>query len=227
MKRVLVACEESQAVTIELRKLGIEAFSCDILPCSGGHPEWHLQQDVAELLKEKWDMIIAFPPCTHLCVSGAPHFAKKRIDGRQREGIEFFMQFYKADCEYIAIENPIGIISGNYICEHFPDLADKYGFPIKQSQIIQPWQFGDEFSKSTCLWLKGLPSLDPTKIVGKGEFKEWVDTKTGKTKRQALWFYEAFQKAKTSAERSTLRSKTFPGIAKAMAEQWGSYILNR
>jgi hypothetical protein len=234
--KVLVACEESQAVTIELRKLGHEAYSCDIEACSGGHPEWHILDDVLPLLNgnccfklesggsvkilNKWDMIIAFPPCTHLAVSGAPHFSKKREDGRQREGIEFFMNFLNADCEKIAIENPIGIISGDYITKHFGDLQEKYSFPIKPNQIIQPWQFGDSFQKSTCLWLKGLPNLEHTNIVGKGEFKEWIDSKTGKKKRQAQWFFDALQNTKTSKERQALRSKTFPGIAKAMAEQW-------
>lgn len=153
--KILVACEESQAVTIELRKLGHEAYSCDIIPCSGGHPEWHIQQDVTPLLKEKWDMIIAFPPCTHLCVSGARHFEQKRKDGRQQQGIDFFMMFANADCPRIAIENPIGIMSSVW---------------RKPDQIIQPWMFGDKFSKSTCLWLKGLPNLVPTNIVEKGEF---------------------------------------------------------
>lgn len=202
--KILVACEESQAVTIELRKLGHEAYSCDILPCSGGYPEWHLQQDVIPLLKEKWDMIIAFPPCTHLCVSGARHFEQKRKDGRQQQGIDFFMEFVNADCSKIAIENPIGIMSSVY---------------RKPDQIIHPYMFGDKFTKSTCIWLKGLPLLEPTNIVEKGEFFEWVDKK-GRKKRQPLWFMEALKKAKTPEERSIIRSKTFPGIAKAMAEQW-------
>jgi len=219
--RILLACEESQAVTKEMRAKGHEAYSCDLLECSGGHPEWHLNQDVTEVLKEKWDMIIAFPPCTHLAVSGAAHFEKKREDGRQLEGINFFMQFVNADCAKIAIENPVGIISGAYIPKHFPEEAAKFDLPRKSTQIIQPWQFGDSFQKSTCLWLKGLPKLTPTKIVDKGEFKEWIDPKTGKTKRQPLWFFNALKDAKTSAERSKIRSKTFPGIAKAMAEQWG------
>ena len=106
--KILVACEESQAVTKAFRELGNEAYSCDILPCSGGHPEWHLQQDVTELLQQKWDMIIAFPPCTHLSVSGAKHFVKKREDGRQKEAIKFFMRFINADCEKIVVENPMG-----------------------------------------------------------------------------------------------------------------------
>ena len=202
--KILVACEESQAVTIELRKLGHEAYSCDILPCSGGHPEWHLQQNVIPLLKEKWDMIIAFPPCTHLACSGARHFAEKIKDGRQQQGIDFFMQFVNADCPRIAIENPIGIMSSKY---------------RKPDQIIQPWMFGDKYTKSTCLWLKGLPLLEPTNTVEKGEFIEWINKK-GRKKRQPKWFFEALKKAKTSEERSILRSKTFPGIALAMATQW-------
>ena len=218
--KILVACEESQAVTIELRKLGHEAYSCDIVEQSGGHDEWHIKEDVIPLLNgnckfktvdgikheinSKWDMIIAFPPCTDLCVSGARHFAKKRADGTQQKSIEFFMKFANADCERIAIENPIGIMSTHW---------------RKPNQIIQPWQFGDKFSKSTCLWLKGLPNLEPTNIVEKGEFIEWVD-KSGKKKRQAKWFYNALRVAKSPQERARIRSKTFPGIAKAMAEQW-------
>lgn len=203
--RILVACEESQAVTIELRKLGHEAYSCDILECSGGHPEWHLQQDVIPLLKEKWDMIIAFPPCTHLAVSGARHFAEKIADGRQQEGIDFFMLFANADCERIAIENPVGIMSSKW---------------RKPDQIIQPWQFGNKFQKSTCLWLKGLPKLEPTNIVEKGEFI-YFTSKKGVEKKQPKWYFDALQNAKTAEERAKIRSKTFPGIAKAMAEQWG------
>ena len=152
--RILVACEESQAVTKELRRLGHEAYSCDIQECSGGHPEWHLQQDVIPLLSQKWDMIIAFPPCTDLAVSGARHFAKKRADGRQQRSVDFFMQFVNADCPRVAIENPIGIMSSHY---------------RKPDQIIQPYQFGDHARKSTCLWLKGLPKLEPTEIVDLGE----------------------------------------------------------
>ena len=149
--RVLVACEESQAVTVEMRRLGHEAYSCDIQECSGGHPEWHLKVDALELLKMKWDMLIAFPPCTDLCVSGAKWFSEKRADGRQQRSIEFFMRFAQADCPRIAIENPVGIMSSEY---------------RKPDQIIQPWQFGHGETKATCLWLKGLPKLMPTKIVG-------------------------------------------------------------
>lgn len=251
--KVLVACEESQAVTKELRRLGHEAYSCDIIPCSGGHPEWHIMQDVLPLLNqhyiedvfpqdrcngiefttcnkeyhfvEKWDMIIAFPPCTHLAVSGARHFEKKRADGRQREGIEFFCQFLSADCDRIAIENPVGIISGDYIQKWFPDIAEKYKLPRKQTQIIHPWMFGDNCSKSTCLWLKGLDPLVPS-VTDKPEleWKEWIDKKTGRKKRQPLWFYEALVNSKTPQERACIRSKTFPGIARAMAEQWAGEV---
>lgn len=202
--KILVACEESQAVTKELRKLGHQAFSCDILPCSGGHPEWHIQGDVLEQLDKGWDMLIAFPPCTHLAVSGARHFAKKIADGRQQQGIDFFMKMVNAPIPKKAIENPIGIMSTKY---------------RKPNQIIQPWQYGDKAQKSTCLWLEGLPNLIPTNIVEKGEFVEFV-SKKGVKKRQPKWYFDALKKAKTPQERSTLRSKTFPGIAKAMATQW-------
>jgi site-specific DNA-cytosine methylase len=183
--RVLVACEESQAVTKELRRLGHEAYSCDIEPCSGGHPEWHLQQDVTQLLKIKWDMIIAFPPCTDLAVSGARYFAQKRKDGRQQKSIEFFMMFADCACPKTAIENPVGIMSGIY---------------RKPDQIIQPWQFGHGETKRTCLWLKGLPKLKPVDIVPGRE--------------QRIW------KMPPGKDRAKTRSKTYPGIAKAMAEQW-------
>lgn len=184
--RILVACEESQAVCKAFRAKGHEAYSCDIIPCSGGHPEWHLQQDVTPLLQQHWDMIIAFPPCTDLAVSGARYFAEKQRDGRQQRSIDFFMQFAGANCEKIAIENPIGIMSSRW---------------RKPDQIIQPWQFGHGETKATCLWLKGLPKLVPTDIV------------EGREKR--IW------KMPPSADRAKLRSKTYKGIAKAMAEQWG------
>lgn len=205
--RILCACEESQEVTKRLRSLGHEAFSNDIMETSGDHPEFHLQCDVKEILNDSWDAIFAFPPCTHLASSGAKHFAKKREDGRQREAIEFFMTIMNADCEKIAIENPVGIISGNYTEEHFPDLFKKYELPRKPDQIIQPWQFGDKFQKTTCLWLKGLPLLVPTKIVEKGEF---YTSPSGK--RLPKWY--------SDNKSSKKRSKTFPGIADAMASQW-------
>lgn len=197
--RVLVACEESQAVTIELRRLGHEAYSCDIEPTSGGHPEWHLQQDVLPLLDDDWDMIVAFPPCTHLAVSGAAWFIEKRKDGRQRQGIDFFMRFANAKCPKIAIENPVGIMSSVW---------------RKPDQIIQPYQFGEPFSKKTCLWLKGLPHLVPTFIVNKGETIKFPSGKS-----MPKWYADAFRLPPN--ERAKLRSKTFLGIANAMAEQWG------
>lgn len=201
--RILIACEESQAVCKEMRRLGHEAYSCDIIPCSGGHPEWHLQQDVTPLLQEKWDMIIAFPPCTHLAVSGAAHFAKKRADGRQQQGIEFFMLFANADCPRIAIENPIGIMSSVW---------------RKPDQIIQPWWFGDNVWKSTCLWLKGLNPLQQ-EVMERPPVKYHIWTaKDGKTKRQELWYYQT--RCLPHKERGKAASKTFPGIARAMAEQW-------
>lgn len=184
--KILVACEESQAVTIEFRKLGHEAYSCDLYECSGGHPEWHIQGDVLPLLKEKWDMILAFPPCTDLAVSGARYFAEKIKDGRQQIAIDFFMQFANANCKKIAIENPIGIMSTKY---------------RKPDQIIQPWQYGHGETKATCLWLKGLPKLCPTNIV--------------EGREQRIW------KMPPSKDRAKLRSKTFSGVAKAMAKQWG------
>lgn len=197
--RVLLACEESQAVTKEFRVLGHEAYSCDILPESGGHPEWHIQKDVTDVLKEQWDMIIAFPPCTHLASSGAAWFKAKRADGRQQAAIEFFMIFANHPCEKIAIENPVGVMSSNY---------------RKPDQIIQPWQFGDAYSKRTCLWLKGLPQLESTEVVDPGEM---VTYESGRT--MPKWYADAWKLS--PAERSKARSKTFPGIAKAMANQWG------
>lgn len=202
---VLVACEESQRVCTEFRKLGHNAFSCDIQKCSGGHPEWHIMQDVVPLLNGrcsfntmdgiehsidgKWDLIVAFPPCTHLAVSGAKYFEQKRKDGRQQQGIDFFMKFIKADCEKIAVENPIGIMSTQY---------------RKPDQIIQPWMFGHGETKATCLWLKNLPKLEPTDIVDGRE--------------QRIW------RMPPGPKRAKERSKTYDGIAKAMAEQWGGSI---
>lgn len=204
---ILVACEESQAVTKELRKLGHYAFSCDLLPCSGGHPEWHIQKDVFKVINKGWDMMLAFPPCTDLSVSGARHFKRKRADGSQQKSIKFFMDLANAPIKKIALENPIGVMSTEW---------------KKPDQIIQPWMFGDKAQKSTCLWLKNLPELTPTDIVEKGEFFEFT-SKKGIKKRMPMWYYKALQKAKTPAERRTLRSKTFKGIAKAMADQWTKY----
>ena len=187
--KILVACEESQVVTTELRNRGHEAYSCDLLPCSGGHPEWHLQQDVIPLLRDKWDMIIAFPPCTHLAVSGAKHFKEKIADGRQQQGIDFFMQFTNLECPKIAIENPVGIMSTIF---------------RKPNQIISPWQFGHTTNKKTCLWLKGLPLLKSTNIIPEEE------------RTNEIWFMPP------SKDRPQQRSKTFPGIARAMANQWAT-----
>lgn len=191
--RILVACEESQAVTKEFRALGHSAWSCDLEPCSGGHSEWHLQCDVGLILGEQWDMILAFPPCTHLSVSGARYFAEKRADGRQQAAIDFFMQFANHTCPRIAIENPIGIMSSVW---------------RKPDQIIQPWMFGHDASKATCLWLKGLPPLQPTEIIRKDRYAN--QTPSGQNKLGP------------SSERAKLRSKTYAGIAKAMAAQWGN-----
>lgn len=203
--KVLVACEESQAVTKELRRLGHEAYSCDIIPCSGGHPEWHLQQDVIPLLKEKWDMIIAFPPCTYLTVTGNRWFNVDRYGEKalqrhrdREDAINFFMAFANADCPRIAIENPVGIMSSAW---------------RKPNQIINPYEFGDPFEKKTCLWLKGLPELQSTNVVDKPPRKQFDSGKS-----MPAWYAEAWHLPKE--ERAKLRSKTFPGIAKAMAEQW-------
>jgi len=203
--KILVACEESQAVTKELRSRGHEAYSCDLLNQSGGHPEWHIKGDaVKEAYSGKYDMMICFPPCTHLAVSGARHFKEKIADGRQQQGIDLFMKFINAPINKIAVENPVGIMSTKF---------------KKPNQIVQPWMFGDKAQKSTCLWLKNLDELVPTDIVDKGEFFEFT-SKKGVKKKMPMWYYKALQDAKTSAQRSTLRSKTFEGIAKAMATQW-------
>ena len=218
---ILVACEESQAVTKELRARGHNAFSCDLMDCSGGFPAWHIKADVLPLLngqcsfitqdgishsiEKKWDMIIAFPPCTYLTVTGNRWFnidrygdkALQRLKDR-KDAIDFFMLFANANCEKIAIENPVGVMSTEY---------------RKPNQIIHPYMFGDAERKATCLWLKGLPELVPTDIVkpsvifyknGRGSDSPWhMNTMSLPPK-----------------ERAIARSKTFPGIAKAMAEQW-------
>ena len=196
--RVLVACEESQAVCKAFRAKGHEAYSCDILPCSGGHPEWHIQGDVLPVLQQPWDMIIAFPPCTDLACSGAAWFAKKIADGRQQAATDFFMLFANADCEKVVIENPVGIMSSKW---------------RKPDQIINPYQFGDAFEKKTCLWLKGLPLLQHTNIVEPPKRTEFSSGKSMPT-----WYADAWRLPK--ADRAKLRSKTFPGIAEAMADQW-------
>ncbi len=200
--RILVACEESQAVTKQFRLLGHEAYSCDIIPTSGSNPEWHLEQDVTPLLQEDWDMIIAFPPCTHLAVSGAAWFKEKIADGRQQQGIDFFMLFANAKCPRIAIENPIGIMSEIY---------------RKPDQIIHPYYFGDPEPKATCLWLKGLPKLQHFPQVALFNKKTWVEpeyiiSKDGKKYSRIHWLGGGSGKE---------RSVTYPGIAKNIASQWG------
>ena len=215
MKRVLIACEESQAVTLAFRKLGFEAYSCDILPCSGGYPDFHYHQDVFEVIDKGWDLMIAHPPCTYLSVSGARHLNNK--DGtpneerneNQRQALVFVYKLMMANIPRIAIENPVSVISSKL---------------RKPDQIVQPYWFGDSASKSTCLWLTNLPKLVPTNMVDKGQFKEWIDSKSGKPKRQAMWYYEALQKAKSPEERRGMRSKTFQGMADAMASQWGAVL---
>ena len=222
--KVLVACEESQAVTIELRKLGHEAYSCDIEPCSGGHPEWHLQEDAIQVAyREKWDMMIAHPPCTYLSVSGL-HW-NNRVDGRAQkteDALLFVKQLMNAPIEKIAIENPISIISSRI---------------RKPDQIIQPYEFGHPESKATCLWLKNLPLLKPTKYADWKQYRckcggvfevdlgkygcPYCGGEMGAAK--PLWDNQTKSgqnKLPPSKNRAKLRSKTYLGIAKAIASQW-------
>ena len=202
--RALCACEESQAVTSRLRRMGIEAYSCDLLPTSGRHPEWHIQADALEVCKMSWDMVLAFPPCTHLAVSGAAWFEQKRRDGRQQMGVGFFLAFTALDhIPRVAIENPVGIMSKIY---------------RKPDQIVHPYHFGDPARKATCLWLKGLPKLEPTDVVE----PEVVEYKNG-SGTDSAWHVDTFNLP--PAIRSRERSKTFPGIADAMARQWGGALL--
>ena len=190
--KILVGFEESQAVTIQLRKLGHEAYSCDLLPCSGKHPKWHIQGDaVKEAYSNKYDMGIFFPPCTDLAVSGSRWFKEKIANGSQQKSIDLFMLIANCPISKIAIENPIGIMSSKY---------------RKPDQIIQPWQFGDLATKTTCLWLKNLPQLVPSKIVEGREAR--------------------IHKMAPSPDRWKERSRTYEGIAEAMAKQWGDYIEN-
>ena len=222
--KILVACEESQAVTKELRRLGHEAYSCDVIECSGGHPEWHIMQDVLPLLNGdcefstcdgavhsidgKWDMIIAFPPCTYLTNTGNPYLNVKKwgqraIDRREsrKEAFEFFMLFANADCEKIAIENPIGYANTNF---------------RKPDQIIQPWQFGHPFTKATCLWLKGVDKLKTASREKPADCKSYAYATMIDSRGKTISWNSQLSK--------TLRSKTFPGIARAMANTWGGDI---
>ena len=214
--RILVACEESQTVTIEMRRLGHEAYSCDIQECSGGHPEWHIQTDALELLKMKWDMIIAHPPCTYLSTCQSQLIFNK--DGtvknteRYENGLkaaEFFMKFYQADCDRIAVENPTPI----------KRLFNNVGGCPKISQIINPYMFGDPWRKRTCLWLKGLPPLvamteSPVEPLGC-----WVES-TSTVKDPT--YRERYQLRGHKSQK--IRSRTFPGIARAMGLQWAGDI---
>ena len=200
--KALIACEESQAVCKEFRRLGHEAYSCDTQECSGGHPEWHIKGDVLEQLDKGWDIMLAFPPCTHLAVSGAAWFEEKIKDGRQQEGIDFFMRLVSAQIPRKAIENPIGIMSNIY---------------RKPDQIIHPFYFGDPESKATCLWLDGLTSLQHFPQDDLFNQKTWVEpeyiiSSKGVKHSPIHWMGGGNGKE---------RSKTFPGIAKAMADQWG------
>lgn len=216
--RILIACEESDEVRSRFEKIGFDAYSCDIQPNRNPNAK-HFQCDIFDILNNEWLAMIAFPPCTHLAVSGAAWFDKKRQDGRQVKAIEFFMQIVNAPIKHICIENPVGIMSKQY---------------KRPTQIIQPYYFGDKAQKTTCLWLKNLPPLyynaapnlfdNKVTHTDKGEFFEWKDKKTGKIKRQPLWFKQA--RSLKPNERSKTRSKTFPGIAQAMADQWGEYLKN-
>ena len=188
--RILVACEYSGAVRDAFTALGHEAWSCDLLPTDA--PGNHYQCDVAGVVNQQWDLMIAFPPCTDLCVSGAKHFAAKRADGRQQRSIDFFMSLANAPIERIAIENPVGIMSTVW---------------RKPDQIIQPWQFGHGETKATCLWLNGLPKLQHTNVVDGREAR--------------------IHKMPPGPTRWKERSKTYPGIAQAMANQWSNYILSQ
>ena len=219
MMKVLIACEESQRVCSAFREQGHEAYSCDIIEPSGKHLEWHILQDVIPLLDgncifntmdgvehfiDKWDLIIAHPPCTYLTVTGNRWFnvekygdkARERIKLRE-EAIEFFMTIANADCEHIMIENPVGVMSTRW---------------RKPDQTIQPWWFGDPYEKRTCLWLKGLPPLVKTNEVKPEARQQLVSGKSMPT-----WYSNAPKK-----DRAKIRSQTFPGFAKAMAEQWGN-----
>ena len=223
--KILVACEESQAVCIELRKLGHEAYSCDVIDCSGGHPEWHIKQDVIPLLNgncnfktcdgqkhtvdSKWDMIIAFPPCTYLTVTGNSWYNENKYGDRAKQrkqyrnaAIQFFMDIANADCTKIAIENPVGVMSTRY---------------RKPDQIIQPYYFGDPFEKRTCIWIIGLPKLVPTDLVDPPNRMKFPSGNT-----MPKWYADLWHLPKS--DRSKIRSKTFPGIAKAMAEQWAGKV---
>ena len=224
MLKVLVACEESQRVCSAFRRLGHEAYSCDIIEPSGGHPEWHVLGDVLPLVErerefttmdgvthtvDKWDLIIAHPPCTYISNAGACRLYPKKgqlNQERYEKGLAakaFLMKFLEADCEHIAVENPIP--------------SKVFELP-PYSQIIQPYEYGHPYTKKTCLWLKGLPKLQPTDVVK--PLGGWV------CGNAEIWKKQAAQGKVYGKEKSAKhRSKTFEGIAEAMAEQWSAYIL--
>ena len=194
----IVICEESQEVAKALRELGHNAYSCDLQKCSGGRPDWHIQGDAREVLgRRRWPNVIAHPPCTDIAVSGAKWFKQKIADGRQKVAIDFFMFIADYDCDKLSIENPVCIMSSVW---------------RKPDQIIQPFYFGHPERKTTCLWLKGLPKLKPTKNV----YSEMMALP--KRERERVHFMPP------SADRGKLRSKTFPGIAQAMALQWAGKV---
>ena len=226
MKTLLVACEESQRVCIAFRQRGWEAYSCDIIDCSGGHPEYHIKQDVLPLLNgncdfetgdgvkhhiDRWDMLIAHPPCTELCSAGQHWFSRGIKDPKMREdAVDFFMRFINADCEHIAVENPIGIMSTRY---------------RKPDCVVQPWQFGHPETKATCLWLKNLPPLVPTNIIQKPE-GGWANQQISSGKYTGFKNYDENGKilAWNDPRTKVIRSRTYIGIAEAMAEQWTKYL---
>lgn len=196
--KILIACECSAVIRDAFIDKGHDAWSCDLQDCEGD-PSRHIKGDVLLILEDKWDMMIAHPPCTDLAVSGARWFKEKRANGSQQRSIDFFMNLAQANINKICVENPVSIMSKVW---------------RKPDQIIQPWMFGDEASKKTCLWLKNLPKLKPTKIVGKGDMIEYASGR-----KLPKWYADSFSLPKEA--RSKLRSRTFPGIAKAIAEQWG------
>ena len=212
---VLIACEFSGAIRREFRKLGNNAISCDLVEATDNSP-YHHCGDVRNIIPAyQWDLLIAHPPCTYLTLAGnrwfKPEYADKYPTRQQdrQEAKDFFMELYNSHIPHIAVENPIGIMSSQF---------------RKADQIIQPWQFGDPFQKSTCLWLKNLPKLAPTNVVDKGEMYEFV-SKKGVKKRQPKWYFDALV-GKSPEERQKIRNTTFPGIAKAIAEQYSKFVLN-
>ena len=231
MLNVLVACEESQRVCTEFRNLGHNAFSCDLIECSGGHPEWHIMQDVLPLINgncefttmdgtthkiDSWDIIVAHPPCIYLTIAANKYYDEEKYGDKARErkqkreeAVQFFMEFVNADCEHIAIENPVGVINTRY---------------RKPDQIINPYQFGHPVGKKTCLWLKNLPPLVPTDIVE----PERIHSKGRTGGYSGPSWYVTDENGKILSWKdprtSLMRSKTYPGIAKAIAEQWSEHV---